>query len=145
MRLPLVWEQNILGQTACALCVPPPKPPFVVPMILPDGMSRYDVRLSIALLPDCVAVYLNALCMLMCAWQNKERGTITQRGSLTPEQKKRRVVLKRVNQDREGARCALVEGRVAAHAAAEHHNAAMASRCLARAALQGLCWVTDAY
>jgi hypothetical protein len=36
--------------------------------------------------------------------QGKERGTVTQRGTLTPEQKKRRVVLKRVNQDREGAR-----------------------------------------
>ena len=50
-------------------------------------------------------------CLPACptAWvRPQESDNVTQRGKLTPEQKKRRVVLKRVNADRQGIRCGRV-------------------------------------
>ncbi len=41
-----------------------------------------------------------------CTQPKEQRTSISQRGQLTPEQKKRRVVLKRVNQDKSLIRCA---------------------------------------
>lgn len=49
----------------------------------------------------CVCAVL--LCVCCCVLQ-KRGETVSQRGQLTPEQKQRRVVLKRVNLDKGGVR-----------------------------------------